>query len=115
MKNTVIGIIILAFLLLMFLGFCSPLPPPISVSFRTSLLLSSTKVLQVHNDSDSEGLACTLFIKNTNLKQKITYDFYLSPSETKEFGILELDWCFESGETGYITAKGYGYYLFTVP
>lgn len=47
--------------------------------------------------------------------QKKTYDFELSPSETKEFGILELDWCFESGETGYIKVIGYRYYYFTVP
>ena len=112
MRNLVISIILVLLLLLFMLWISSP---PISVSFRTSLLLSSTKVLQVHNNSDSKYLFCTLVVKSKNSMQKKTYDFELSPSETKEFGILELDWCFESGETGYIKVLGYRYYYFTVP
>ena len=80
-----------------FVGGCKS-TPPISVTFRRSLLYSSTLVMQVTNRSGSETLVMKLSVSNKRHHQHKEYIFKVKPGDTEEIGVLEMDWSFESGE-----------------
>lgn len=78
--------------------------PPVSVSFRESLMKGY--VLQVHSLSN-EPLECRMSVYNDNHNQaKENIHFVLRPGEMKEFGMLELDWHFDPGEYGWVSVSG---------
>ncbi len=74
----------------------SELPePPLKVTWRESLV--SGLVMQVTNTSDTD-LQFIVDIKNIPLNQQKNVAFYLPAKKMKEYGILELDWTFQTGE-----------------
>ena len=87
--------------------FAFALKPPASISFRTSLLDTSTKVMRVTNRSATEALVMHLSVRNHKYNQHATYRFTVKPTKTYEIGSLEMGWCFEKGETYSLTADGY--------
>lgn len=69
----------------------------IHVSMRSSLLDSSTGVLQITNNS-SESIVLFLSIKNLeNLQMKQSTQIF-KPNETKELGRIEISWEFVPNE-----------------
>jgi len=80
--------------------------PPISVTMRASLLADGG-VLQVHN-LDAKRLSCTLFASYPKTRETVDYEFILEPNKTKEIGILECNWGFAEGGSGWIKVQGYG-------
>ena len=79
--------------------------PPVSVSFRESLMTGY--VLQVHSLSN-EPLECRMSVYNDSHNQaRENIHFVLPPGEMKEFGIMELNWVFAPGEHGWVSVSGY--------
>ena len=74
--------------------------PPVSVTFRASLLKGA--VLQLHNRSDGR-VVCNVHVKN----QSKCGSFGIPPNEMVEVGLLEMEWAFEVGEKGYVAIDGY--------
>ena len=81
--------------------------PPATISFRQSMLYSSTRVMQITNRSESETLVMRLDVSNEKKNQASYYVFIVKPSETQEIGILEMNWAFEEGEKYSLKADGY--------
>ncbi len=77
---------------------------PISIGFRTSLMDSTTCVLQVANRSTSEALDVSVNVSGDN--ERATR-FLLPPLETKELGILEMGTGFKPGESVSVSVHGY--------
>ena len=79
--------------------------PPVSVSFRESLMTGY--VLQVHSLSN-EPIECRMSVYNDSRNQaRENIHFVLPPGEMKEFGIMELNWVFAPGEHGWVSVSGY--------
>ena len=87
--------------------FCIWGRPPISVTWRTSLLEPDSKVMQVTNRGGRETLVLQLDIVNSELKQDRSYTFKVGPGATEEIGILEMNWKFLPGENYSLRADGY--------
>lgn len=87
---------------------------PITVSFRNSLMFKG-KVLRVTNTSNNAHLSCLLTACNDTKNQKRSYSFTLSPHETHEVGVLEMDWSFETRESVKIEVEGYATARYKVP
>ena len=98
----VIGLLIVGIVVFCFWG-----RPPISVTWRTSLLESDSKVMQVTNRRGQETLVLQLEVVNSELKQDRSYTFKVGPGATEELGILEMNWKFMPGETYSLRADGY--------
>ena len=81
--------------------------PPISVTWRTSWMDSSSRVMQVTNRNGSETLVIRLSVKNKKLTRKSSYVFKVRPGDTEEIGMLEMDWAFMPGDTYSLKADGY--------
>lgn len=88
--------------------------PPIDVSFRESLMFDG-KVLQVENTTTDKHLSCLMTVRNDTKHQEKTFSFTLSPSETQEVGMLEIDWAFLTGESVKIEVEGFSTYRCEVP
>ena len=83
--------------------------PPISVTFRGSLMdFGTTSVMQITNRSGSETLVVTVHVENKKSNHHTSHTVKIRPGDTVELGRLEMNWCFEKGETYSITADGYG-------
>lgn len=82
---------------------------PVEVSTRDSFFFGG-KVLQIRNKSN-KTLECRLMVRNFESGERVSKRkavvVTLSPNETREFGILEMDWRFEPGEEVYIESDGY--------
>ncbi|MBP5531966.1 MAG: hypothetical protein J6Y54_08075 [Lentisphaeria bacterium] len=95
-------------LCMLFMTGCGPLnEPPISVTWRTSLLNSNSNVMQVTNRSSRETLVLHLHVESRERSEKATYTFKVAPGDTEEIGILEMGWQFMPGEEYSIEADGY--------
>lgn len=95
----IIGIIIAIILIIS----NRPQPPPISITWRNSLL-GSGKVMQLHNDSEG---SLSLSVSGSDDKDSSKVALTISGGATKELGILEMNWDWQSGETYTIQAAGY--------
>ena len=79
--------------------------PPVSITFRESLL--SGYVLQVHSLSD-KPIECRMSAYNDSRNEKVENRvFIVQPGETQELGMLELNWQFVPGEHGWVSVSGY--------
>ena len=78
--------------------------PPVSVTFRASLLKGA--VLQLHNRSDGR-VVCDVHVKSSSKNQSKCGSFGIPPNEMVEVGLLEMDWAFEAGEKGHVAVDGY--------
>ena len=78
--------------------------PPAGLSFRGGVLGGS--VAQVSNTSNSARKA-KLYVMRNGAAQKKSYSFSIEGNRTEEIGILEMDWRFEAGDTGFIKVEGY--------
>ena len=78
--------------------------PPVSVTFRESMLKGA--VLQLQNRSNVR-MVCEVFVKNDSKNQSKRCSFGVPPNEMVEVGLLEMDWAFEPGEDGYVAVDGY--------
>jgi len=85
-------------------GCCDQRDPPVSVTFRESMLKGA--VLQLQNRSDGR-MVCEVFVKNDSKNQSKRCSFGVPPNEMVEVGLLEMDWAFEPGEDGYVAVDGY--------
>lgn len=81
--------------------------PPIAVTFRKSLLDGTTKVLQITNKSGTETLIIRIDAYNDKSGQHQAIAAKVAPGATEEFGFLEMNWYFETGERIEIAADGY--------
>jgi len=86
---------------------CGSRRPPISVTWRISLLDDSSYVMQVTNRSNNETMVIHLNAKNKELGQHVSHTFKVAPGATEEIGILEAGWKFLPGETYSLRADGY--------
>ena len=78
--------------------------PPVSVTFRASLLKGA--VLQLHNRSDGR-VVCDVHVASGSKNQAKCSSFGIPPNEMVEVGLLEMDWSFEVGEKGHVAVDGY--------
>ena len=78
--------------------------PPVSVTFRESLIKGA--VLQLHNRSACR-VVCEVYVENNSKNQSKRCSFGIAPNDVTEVGVLEMDWTFEQGETGHVTVDGY--------
>ena len=78
--------------------------PPVSVTFRESLLTGA--VMQLHNRSDKR-VVCEVYVENNSKNQSTTCRLGVAPNDMTEVGILEMGWAFEEGEGGYVEVDGY--------
>ena len=78
--------------------------PPVSVTFRESLLKGA--VLQLHNCSDGR-VVCNVHVKSRSKNQSKCSSFGIPPNDMVEVGLLEMDWSFEAGEQGHVAVDGY--------
>ncbi len=78
--------------------------PPVSVTFRESLLKGA--VLQLHNRSNGR-VVCNVSVSNSSKNQSKCSSFGILPNEMVEVGLLEMDWAFEVGEKGHVAVDGY--------
>lgn len=84
---------------------CGVFNPPISISLRESLI--SGYVLQVSSLSN-KPIECLMSVYNHSQGQKRENVQFVIPSgETKELGLLELNWKFEPGEHGWVSVSGH--------
>ena len=97
-------LVLLGVLCMVFLCGCEP---PISVTWRQSLLDPSTRVMQVTNRDGSETLVIKLKVKNKNQTEASSHVFKVGPGETEEIGILEMGWTFKPGDTYSLEADDY--------
>lgn len=81
--------------------------PPLTVTFRESLLPGGTRVLQITNRSSSETLVLRVDAFNDVRNQHAYQIVNVSPGAVQELGIMEMDWVFEKGERYKISADGY--------
>ena len=79
-------------------------PPPVSVTFRVSLLKGY--VLQLHNRSGNRVVA-TVYVENKELNQSKNISVSIAPNEMEELGLLEMDWAFIPGENGRVSVDGF--------
>lgn len=79
-------------------------PPPISVTFRESLL--EGYVLQLHNRSGNRVVA-TVYVENKELNQSKNISVGIAPNEMEELGLLEMNWTFIPGENGRVSVDGF--------
>ena len=83
-----------------------PAPPPISVTWRKSAsLFWSGKVMQLHNESDS---ALSITVSGSDSKDSKKVALTISAGASRELGVMEMNWNWQSGETYVIRATGYG-------
>lgn len=84
--------------------------PPISISFRKSLMSESWMsgyVLQVQSLSN-KPIECSMAVYNDSANQKIeNIQFVIQPGETQEIGSRELNWVFVPDEHGWVSVSGY--------
>lgn len=107
-------IVAVIYAIIYFCSFFSNPEPPIDVSFRESLMFDG-KVLQVKNTTTDKHLSCLMTVRNYTLHQEKTFSFALSPRETQEVGVLEIDWRFSTGESVTIEVEGFRTYRCEVP
>ena len=79
--------------------------PPVSVTFRESLLKGA--VLQLHNCSDGR-VVCDVNVASSSKNQSKCSSFGIPPNEMVEVGLLEMEWAFEDGDKGHVAVDGYG-------
>ena len=84
-------------------------PPPISITFRESLIKGY--VLQLNNRSDHRVVA-RVFVENKSRGQQKSVGVSIAPNAVEELGTLEMDWYFEPGENGHVSVDGYGQDLY---
>ena len=101
----VIGSIIVIIVAIWFLLWNRPVPPPISVTWRQSLLYSG-KVMKLYNESENSALS--LVVTGKDSKDSSSVVLTISAGSTKELGVLEMNWNWQTGETYQIKATGYG-------
>lgn len=78
--------------------------PPVSVTFRESLLKGA--VLQLHNRSNGR-VVCNVYVTNSSKNQIKCSSFGIPPNEMFEVGLLEMEWAFEDGDKGHVAVDGY--------
>ena len=83
--------------------------PPITITFRQGVL--SKDVMQVNNLSTAEGIEVYVYVANTNHSIR-SGNVVVPANGVKEFGALELDWEFKSGDRGFVCPVRYGKKLF---
>lgn len=81
-------------------------PPPLTITFRESLL-DSTRVMQLTNRSGSESLVAQVQVRNKTTGEKKTHILKIAPGATEELGRLEMAWVFEPGEKFDVKCDGY--------
>lgn len=86
---------------------CRGIRPPLTVTFRESMLPGGTRVLQITNRSSSETLVLRVDAFNDARNQHAYQIVNVSPGAVQELGIIEMDWLFEKGERYKISADGY--------
>ena len=79
--------------------------PPVEMSFRPSKLWPGY-VAQITN-THSAAITIALNVVNDEEHQEKTWDFPIPYGETKEIGMLEVNWHFDPGEHGYVQVQGY--------
>lgn len=79
-------------------------PPPVSVTFRESLL--EGYVLQLHNRSGNRVVA-TVYVENKESNQSKNIRVSIAPNEMEELGLLEMAWAFMPGENGRVSVDGF--------
>ena len=100
-----IAIVVGVLILLVFLYFKGVFNPPISISFRESLMTGY--VLMVRSLSN-KPIECKMSVYNDSQNEKReNMLFVVQPGETQEIGLLELDWAFVPGEHGWVSVSGY--------
>lgn len=103
--KTIAAVIVWAAIVVMQGCGCDPISePPVSATFRSSLLTGY--VLQLHNRADKRIVA-NVHVRNEAKNQSRSISVGIAPNDMTELGILEMDWHFESGESGYIDVDGY--------
>lgn len=85
------------------LGGCVYPDPPVSITFRPSLL--EGLVLQLHNTSLNRHVY-TVHVRN-NKGQKANVAFAIPPNNEQEVGLLEMLWAFKPGDNGHVKVDGY--------
>ena len=78
--------------------------PPVSVTFRESLLKGA--VLQLHNRSNGR-VVCYVNVTSSSKNQAKCSSFGIPPNEMVEVGLLEMEWAFEEGDEGHVAVDGY--------
>ncbi len=101
----VICLVVIVILALLFLG-KTGVRPPISVTFRKSLL-DDTRVLRVTNRKSDETLVISLKVVNKEKGRQGDHIFKVGPGKTNEVGIIQMGWSFEPGEEITLEADGY--------
>ena len=104
LKMTIAAMFVTAIVVVQGCG-CDPIcEPPISATFRSSLLTGY--VLQLHNRADKRIVA-NVHVQNEAKNHSRSISVGIAPNDMTELGVLEMDWCFEPGESGYIDVDGY--------
>ena len=83
--------------------------PPVSITMRVGFL--SDYVLQVNNLSATEGVEVYVQVKNGRASAR-SANVVIPPNGTAEFGALEMNWNFQTGDYGYVLPVRYGKKLF---
>ena len=83
--------------------------PPITITFRQGML--SKHVMQVNNLSAAEGIEVYVYVANTNNSIR-SGNVVVPANGVKEFGALELEWEFKSGDRGFVCPVKYNKKLF---
>jgi len=78
--------------------------PPVSVTFRESLLKGA--VLQLHNRSAGR-VVCDVNVASSSKNQSKCSSFGIPPNDMVEVGLLEMEWAFEAGDKGHVAVDGY--------
>lgn len=92
-------------------------PPPISVTFRGSLL-DSSKVMQITNRSGNETIVAKVRVQRWKGDRKIqeaSHIVKIGPGDTVELGRLEMGWAFVGMDFVIIEADDYDKWTFHVP
>ena len=97
-----------------FLCGCDLQTPPVTITFRKSLL-DSTRVMQLTNRSGSETLVVLVKVRNTIRDTHTSHILKVGPGETEELGRLEMSWVFEPEEEYEVKCDGYRTISGTVP
>lgn len=97
---TLLGVIIVG------LSGCERISPPLTITFRESLL-DSTRVMQLTNRSGSETLVAQIEVRNDARGQRREHVLKIGPGSTEELGRLEMNWVFEPGEKFKVSCDGY--------
>ncbi len=73
--------------------------PPITITMRNGIL--SHRVLQVSNLSTEQGVEVYMYVADTNHSVR-SGNIVIPANGMKEFGALEIDWEFKTGDRGFV-------------